>query len=125
MAPTRAPVRTFRPRPSHLDEALWSPQMRAVRDGVCPAEALTTREREIVVWALVRNHLMTDIEIARTTRSTRYTVERIRDELGLAANIETDLDAPARNVRVDNLLAVHAGHGRRYCDAPRARGAVA
>ena len=54
-------------------------------EGTEPAEALTTAEREHLVyrlWAL----RWCDVEIAAHTRMTTYTAARIRERLGLLPN---------------------------------------
>lgn len=53
-------------------------------DGIEPAEALPTRDREDLVWQM---HELgwSDAEIAEHTRMSLYTTARIRDRLGLAA----------------------------------------
>ena len=55
-------------------------------EGREPAEALSTRDREDLVWDMVHQLGWTDHEIAEYTRMTPYTVARIRDRLGLTAN---------------------------------------
>jgi hypothetical protein len=58
-------------------------------DGLEPAESLTTRDREDLVWDMVHQLGWTDREIAEHTRMTPYTVSRIRARLGLPANQPT------------------------------------
>ena len=50
-----------------------------------PAESLSTRDREDLVYALVVRG-WSDMEIAAHTRLTEYTTVRIRSRLGLAGN---------------------------------------
>lgn len=66
----------------------WLSRQRMLRlayDGHLPAEALSTKDRETLVWDL---HAAgwTDCEIATHTRMTTFTTGRIRARLGLAAH---------------------------------------
>lgn len=54
-------------------------------EGKEPAEVLSTRDREDLVWHLHEQSL-TDVEIAGHTRMTLYTAARIRGRLGLRPN---------------------------------------
>lgn len=54
-------------------------------NGQLPAEVLSTRDREDLVWHLVENG-WTDREIAQHTCMTEYTTARIRTRLELEAN---------------------------------------
>jgi len=58
---------------------------RDALDGLEPAEALATRDRENLI-AELHGRRWTDVEIGEYTRTTLYTVARIRDRLGLSAN---------------------------------------
>lgn len=51
--------------------------------GLLPAELLSSREREDLVWHL-HERGWTDLQIAEHTRMTLYTTARIRARLGLA-----------------------------------------
>lgn len=53
--------------------------------GVMPAEALSTKDREDLVWNLVQQG-WGDQQIAEHTRMTEYTTARIRERLELTAN---------------------------------------
>lgn len=67
----------------------------AAREGLEPAEALSTGERRRLVTEFVVLG-MTDLEIAELTRMTLYTTARIRRELGLEPNERRgDIDLPA------------------------------
>lgn len=79
-----------RPVPSHItpamlrqrsDYKLWV----ACWEGREPAEMLSTRDREDLVWNLHEQRL-TDLEIAGHTRMSLYTAARIRGRLGLRPN---------------------------------------
>ncbi len=59
--------------------------------GDLPAEALSTRGREELVYEL-HARAWTDSEIAAHTRMSTYTTARIRDRLGLTPNEEGGLD---------------------------------
>jgi len=72
------PPRVTRAQPRRADYL-------AARDGTLPAEAL----RQIDRWRLVAEFHRagwSDREIARHTRSTEYTVDRIRKAMGLTPN---------------------------------------
>lgn len=60
---------------------------RSARDGLLPAEALDTEQREHLVHELVTAG-WTDRAIAQHTQQTLYTAGRIRDRIGLAPNRE-------------------------------------
>jgi hypothetical protein len=60
--------------------------LAACRDGREPAEALPSYLRDWLVQDLVSQG-WTDVEIATWTRMTTYTTARIRNRLGLAANV--------------------------------------
>ncbi|WP_027944245.1 hypothetical protein [Amycolatopsis taiwanensis] len=72
---------TASPAPSGLRSPRW--RWEAACAGELPAEALSTRDREDLVWHL---HELgwTDVQIAEHTRMSTYTAARIRDCLGLA-----------------------------------------
>lgn len=53
--------------------------------GLMPAEALPTKDREDLVWHLVQQG-WTDEQVAEHTRMTTYTTALIRTRLGLIAN---------------------------------------
>ena len=57
--------------------------------GRVPAEALTTRDRHLLVATLHRLG-WTDTRIAAHTRMTTYTTTRIRAQLGLHPNTTTE-----------------------------------
>ena len=59
-------------------------QWTAACAGQLPAEALSTRDREDLVWQLHR-HGWADREIAQHCHMSTYTTARIRARLGLAA----------------------------------------
>lgn len=86
-------MRHHRPAPTEVPPAprsgrhLWL----ACWNGQLPAEVLSTRDREDLVWHLV-DRGWTDREIAEHTCMTEYTTARIRTRLGLAGN------EPAREV---------------------------
>lgn len=63
-------------------------------EGTEPAEALSMRDREDLVWHLHEQGL-TDVEIGEHTRITLYTTARIRDRLGLKPNQLNDITAAA------------------------------
>lgn len=63
-------------------------------EGKEPAESLSTRDREDLVWHLHEQGL-TDVEIGEHTRMTLYTTAYIRDRLGLKPNQPNDLTAAA------------------------------
>ncbi|MGW1740498.1 hypothetical protein ACWCPQ_17000 [Nocardia sp. NPDC001965] len=66
----------------------YADQPRAYEDaaaGVLPAEALTPRDRRLLVRELVADGL-TDAQIARHTGWTLYTAARIRDSISLPPN---------------------------------------
>jgi hypothetical protein len=58
----------------------------AARAGKQPVEALTTEDRARLITELATRG-WTDVRIAEHTRQTTYTTARIRDRLGLAANV--------------------------------------
>lgn len=60
--------------------------------GQLPAEALSTRDREDLVWQL-HGLGWTDVEIAEHTSMTTYTTARIRTRLGLALNQQKEAAA--------------------------------
>lgn len=60
--------------------------LEAARTGHEPAEVLPTYAREWLVHELVCEG-WTDVEIATWTRMSTYTTARIRERLGLAANV--------------------------------------
>lgn len=68
-----------------LDIRRENRQIRRCLAGQVPAEALSTRDRELVVARLHAAGL-SDVEIAEATQQTTYTVARIRARLGLAAH---------------------------------------
>lgn len=70
-----------KPRPRRSSDALWDACCR----GDLPAEMLSTRDREDLVYALHQQG-WTDVEIASHTRMTSYTVDRIRTRIGLQPN---------------------------------------
>lgn len=61
-------------------------------EGLEPAEALSTRDREDLVWQL-HERGWTDVEIAEHTRMTTYTAARIRERLGLCVRVAADAAA--------------------------------
>jgi len=81
---TYTPRAVLASRPETSDPAL----IDACRRGTEPAELLTPSEREHLLfdlWAAGWN----DLEIARHTRMTTYTVARIRSRIGLQAHPST------------------------------------
>lgn len=60
-----------------------------------PAEILSARDREDLVYVLVHELGWTDREVAAHTRMTDYTAARIRDRLGLKPNQLDDNTAAA------------------------------
>ena len=76
VARARRPLRAE--NPNQLDAALA---------GRIPAEALTSpRDRRMFMFAVVVDRLMTDVEIARLSCWSTYTVGRIREACGLLPN---------------------------------------
>lgn len=59
-----------------------------------PAESLTTRDREDLVYALVLRG-WSDVEVAGHTRMTLYTLVRIRLRLGLFGNPKVNMRGAA------------------------------
>lgn len=75
------PQLTAAPAPSGSRSPRWRWEAACV--GEMPAEALSTRDREDLVWQL---HELgwSDVEIATHTHMTTFTTARIRARLGLA-----------------------------------------
>lgn len=87
MVPKHITPAVLRQRSNHK---LWL----ACWEGTEPAEALSTRDREDLVWRLHEQGL-TDLEIAEHTRMTDYTTARIRERLGMKPNQSHDITAAA------------------------------
>lgn len=75
--------------PTVLDRRSSKARWTAACEGKLPAESLSTRDREDLVYDL---HQLgwSDGQIAEHTRMTTYTTARIRDRLGMRANPERE-----------------------------------
>lgn len=74
-----AAIKLSRPRSSQW---IWE----ACVEGREPAESLTTKDREDLVYHLVHDLKWTDLAIAEHTRMSTPTTARIRERLGLEPN---------------------------------------
>jgi hypothetical protein len=78
-------VAGYHPSSYLLDPRNWPEVVRAAHAGTEPAEALDSRWRTLLWFVLVEQGL-TDLEIAELTRTSLYTTVRLRRRLGLEAN---------------------------------------